>query len=160
MYLTIFKLVDWLYYVFIFLSVYPSTGENEPLIPTRTVFILTTNSNLVRAGSSSNIRLNEIANERYFDRPEVIKACKEQQHIQIPDFKEIEDNRLVVNRFRSRSGEGVSSYYLITGFKCLNRYLGTSRLARCSFWKTASEAWASWKTPTIAGKREATTRTL
>ncbi|KZT30775.1 hypothetical protein NEOLEDRAFT_1174152 [Neolentinus lepideus HHB14362 ss-1] len=62
--------------------------ENEPLIPADTKFFLTTNSALIPSTSavSFEIQLNSSAYERYFDRPEVIKAYREQQTIQTPEY--------------------------------------------------------------------------
>ncbi|KAH9988944.1 hypothetical protein BJV77DRAFT_719377 [Russula vinacea] len=69
--------------------------ENEPLIPAHAQFLLTTNSTRVRTfGESSKgatdaeggSQLNTCAYERYFDKPEVIHAYREQQLIQTPEF--------------------------------------------------------------------------
>lgn len=48
------------------------------------------------------IEVNQHALQRYFDRPEVIKACREQANIQTPDFTQIPDHE-VGGRFRTRS---------------------------------------------------------
>ncbi|KAL5533720.1 hypothetical protein ACEPAG_180 [Sanghuangporus baumii] len=85
-------------------------GENEPLIPARTVFILTTDSSKVPSASTSEIGLNKIANERYFERPEVIRAYKLQQDIQVPDFVQL-DEEMVGGRLRARTGE-IEAYEL------------------------------------------------
>ena len=82
------------------------SGENEPLIPARSVFILTTDSRVVPPASTSEIGLNNLANERYFERPEVIKAYKIQQDIQVPEFWQLEEN-VVGGRLRARTGETV-----------------------------------------------------
>ncbi|KAH8110627.1 hypothetical protein DFH11DRAFT_1619300 [Phellopilus nigrolimitatus] len=80
-------------------------GESEPLIPSKTVFILTTDSRFVPSASTSELGLNPYANERYFDRPEVIKAYKDQQNIQTPEFTQLTDEEMVGGRLRARSGE-------------------------------------------------------
>jgi hypothetical protein len=81
--------------------------ENEPMIPTETPFLLTTDSTLV-SSSTTNVPLNRNANERYFDRPEVLKAYKEQQIIQTPEFTPLSVAGSVGGRFRPRGGEDVS----------------------------------------------------
>ncbi|KAI5122370.1 hypothetical protein M0805_004127 [Coniferiporia weirii] len=80
-------------------------GENDPLIPSKTVFILTTDSKFVPSASTSELGLNHYANERYFDRPEVIKAYKEQRDIQVPEFTQLTEEEMVGGRLRARSGE-------------------------------------------------------
>ncbi|KIJ66240.1 hypothetical protein HYDPIDRAFT_128905 [Hydnomerulius pinastri MD-312] len=82
--------------------------DNDPLIPADTPFLLTTNSALLESSSSSSsgFGLNSIANQRYFDRPEVIKAYREQQSIQTPEFSLLSEDASVGGRFRPRtSGE-------------------------------------------------------
>lgn len=82
--------------------------ENEPLIPTRTKFLLTTNSSLVPP-SEDNVsfesQLNTRAYGRYFDRPEVQRAYKQQQIIQTPEFTQLPDDAVVGGRFRPRGEE-------------------------------------------------------
>lgn len=83
--------------------------ENEPLIPAETQLLLATNS-AVYAGqspsaSTANLNLNLFANYRYFDRPEVLKAYREQQLIETPEFVNIADNPSVASRFRPRGSE-------------------------------------------------------
>ena len=73
-----------------------------------TQFLLTTNSALVRSASTSNLWLISTANERYFDRPEVLKAYKEQQIIQTPEFTHLSEDASVGGRFRPRGQEDVS----------------------------------------------------
>ncbi|THH06672.1 hypothetical protein EW145_g3926 [Phellinidium pouzarii] len=80
-------------------------GENDPLIPSKTVFVLTTDSRFVPSASTSELGLNHYANERYFDRVEVIKAYQEQQDIQIPEFTQMTDEEMVGGRLRARSNE-------------------------------------------------------
>ncbi|KAH7886069.1 hypothetical protein F5I97DRAFT_1199634 [Phlebopus sp. FC_14] len=79
--------------------------DNEPLIPADTPFLLTTNSTLLDGSSSAStsFELNNIANQRYFDRPEVIKAYREQQNIQTPEFTLLSEDASVGGRFRPRS---------------------------------------------------------
>ena len=80
------------------------TEENDPLIPKKTVFVLTTNSKYIPSASTSQIGLNRCANERFFERPEVIKAFKEQQDIQIPEFTEVPEHDMVPSKLRARNG--------------------------------------------------------
>lgn len=77
--------------------------ENEPLIPANTQFLLTTNSALVpQPSSSTDFGLNSHANQRYFDRPDVIQAYREQQIIQTPEFTTLTEDASVGGRFRPR----------------------------------------------------------
>ena len=68
------------------------------------MFILTTDANYVPTASTSEIWLNSYANERFFDRPEVMQAFKDQQDIQIPEFTQLNDEERVGGRLRARSG--------------------------------------------------------
>ncbi|KAH7916456.1 hypothetical protein BJ138DRAFT_1108819 [Hygrophoropsis aurantiaca] len=80
--------------------------ENDPLIPADTQFILTTNSALVSGPSSSNasaLGLNVHANQRYFERPEVLQAYRNQQLIQTPEYSLLSEDASVGGRFRPRS---------------------------------------------------------
>ncbi|KAL0951600.1 hypothetical protein HGRIS_008278 [Hohenbuehelia grisea] len=89
------------------LETYKRQAENEPLISIEAQFLLTTDvSQLPSAGSSSSgsLALNLRARERYFDRPEVIKAYKEQAIIQTPEFTSLSDDAVVGGRFRPRGG--------------------------------------------------------
>ncbi|KAI0078858.1 hypothetical protein K474DRAFT_1739813 [Panus rudis PR-1116 ss-1] len=82
--------------------------ENEPLIPSSTKFLLTTNSKLVPPSSDNTtfeIELNKHAYGRYFDRPEVQKAYREQQIIQTPEFSQLPEEAIVGGRFRPRGSE-------------------------------------------------------
>ncbi|KAG6910495.1 hypothetical protein DXG01_009914 [Tephrocybe rancida] len=79
--------------------------ENEPLIPADTPFLLTTNSALAST-SSSIYQVNVHANERYFERPEVLKAYREQLVIETPEFKSLGDTP--VGRLRARSQAGIT----------------------------------------------------
>ncbi|KAG6837650.1 hypothetical protein H0H93_004926 [Arthromyces matolae] len=78
-------------------------NENEPLIPSDTPFFLTTNSALAST-SSSDHRVNIHAQERYFERPEVLKAYREQLTIETPEFHSIGD--APSGRLRARSQAG------------------------------------------------------
>ena len=53
------------------LSLISTTAENEPLIPANTSFILTTNSKYAPDDLGGATTVNMVANDRYFDRPEV-----------------------------------------------------------------------------------------
>ncbi|KAH9829452.1 uncharacterized protein C8Q71DRAFT_404946 [Rhodofomes roseus] len=82
--------------------------ENEPLIPATTKFLLTTNSSLVPSTSDApnfEVEINTHAYGRYFDRPEVQKAYKEQQLIQTPEFTQLDEDASVGGRFRPRVAE-------------------------------------------------------
>ena len=85
-----------------------TTAENEPLIPANTSFILTTNSKYASDDPGGNaITVNMVANDRYFDRPEVVKAFREQAIIQTPEFSSIGESSNVGGRFRPRAAEDV-----------------------------------------------------
>ncbi|KAF8899054.1 hypothetical protein BD779DRAFT_56372 [Infundibulicybe gibba] len=80
--------------------------EHEPLIPIDTPFILTTNNALVAESSNATkLGINAHANHRYFDRPEVLRAYREQQIIQTPEFINVADIPSVGGRFRPRGLE-------------------------------------------------------
>ncbi|KAI0253271.1 hypothetical protein BJV78DRAFT_224666 [Lactifluus subvellereus] len=89
--------------------------ENDPLIPAHTQFLLTTNSTRVRAfGDAAGVdgsQLNTSAYERYFDKPEVIRAYREQQVIQTPEFTLLSEHEAVGGRFRPRGldDEGIDT---------------------------------------------------
>jgi hypothetical protein len=78
--------------------------------------LLTTNSARVRAFGDAAIaedpegeqgNLNTSAYERYFDKPEVIHAYREQQLIQTPEFTLLSEHEAVGGRFRPRSLDDV-----------------------------------------------------
>ncbi|KAF5385393.1 hypothetical protein D9615_001248 [Tricholomella constricta] len=79
--------------------------ENEPLIPAETHFLLTTNPALAST-SSSTFEINIHANDRYFERPEVLKAYREQLIIQTPEFLSLGDTP--AGRLRARSQAGIT----------------------------------------------------
>ena len=86
--------------------------ENEPLVPAETKFTLSTSSSLV-ADSSTTLELgiNVRGNERYFDRPEVIRAYRAQEIIQTPEYTKIDSNALVgAGRLRPRNAEDVGFF--------------------------------------------------
>lgn len=98
-----------------------SPAENEPLIPANTPFLLTTDSSQVPLASTSSsapntsrLQLNLSARERYFDRPEVIKAYKQQLTIQTPEYTQLSEDASVGGRFRPRGAEDVRPYSLST----------------------------------------------
>jgi hypothetical protein len=85
-------------------------AENDPLIPASTFFLLTTNSDLAASSGKSgshDLEFNLKANSRYFDRPEVMKAYKEQSEIQTPEFELLSEDAIVGGRFRPRELEQV-----------------------------------------------------
>jgi hypothetical protein len=111
-------------YVFFFKTIgYCSAraGENEPLIPAHAELLLTTNAARVRTfvgeaskaadgENESGSQLNTWAYERYFDKPEVIRAYREQQLIQTPEFTLLSEHEAVGGRFRPRSLDDVRAY--------------------------------------------------
>ena len=89
--------------------------EGEPLIPPTTRFVLTTNRALVPSSSgegSNDVEFNTSAYGRYFDRPEVQKACQAQELIQTPEYTQLSDDALVGGRFRPRNSDEVRTYHL------------------------------------------------
>ncbi|KAF8625220.1 hypothetical protein AX15_005521 [Amanita polypyramis BW_CC] len=86
-------------------------SENEPLVPADTPFLLTTDSAAVdELSADAGLGLNAQANERYFDRPEVLKAFREQLIIETPQFVHVADlpSVGVGGRFRPRgSGDNL-----------------------------------------------------
>ncbi|PBK76835.1 hypothetical protein ARMSODRAFT_948678 [Armillaria solidipes] len=81
--------------------------ENEPLIPANTLFFMTTNLELLPESSSSSDgqpMVNTHANERYFERPEVMESYRLQQSIETPDFTELSQTH-VGGRFRPRGSD-------------------------------------------------------
>jgi hypothetical protein len=84
-------------------------AENDPLIPATTGLLLTTNSALVPppSESDSTLEVNPHAHLRYFDRPEVLEAYRNQLHIQTPDFVLLSESAGVGGRFRPRGPEDV-----------------------------------------------------
>ncbi|KAJ7269408.1 hypothetical protein B0H12DRAFT_1095652 [Mycena haematopus] len=83
--------------------------ENEPLVPADTPFVLKTNDTLELAAaefsSVGGSGLNQRAYESYFDRPEVLKAYREQTIIETPEFTNIADVSSVGSRLRVRTTE-------------------------------------------------------
>ncbi|TFY83340.1 hypothetical protein EWM64_g661 [Hericium alpestre] len=78
---------------------------DEPLIPADTRLLLTTKSELAPSsslGTSFEFQLNTSAYDRYFDKPEVLKAYKEQLVIQTPEFTTLPEHATVGGRFRPR----------------------------------------------------------
>lgn len=85
------------------------------MIPLGTKFLLTTNAALVPSSSGAagaDIEVNTQAYGRYFDRPEVQKACREQELIQTPEFTQLSDDALVGGRFRPRNSDEVRNCYM------------------------------------------------
>jgi hypothetical protein len=85
--------------------------------------MLTTNAARVRTfgeetskvadGDNENgSQLNTWALERYFDKPEVIRAYREQQLIQTPEFTLLSEHEAVGGRFRPRSLDDVRAWPL------------------------------------------------
>jgi hypothetical protein len=84
--------------------------EYDPLIPPEMRLLLTTNSCTTEKSSKLELGMNEAANERYFDRPEVVKAYREQELIQTPDFEEITQTPTAMSRLRPRNSEEVRGF--------------------------------------------------
>ncbi|KAH8993935.1 hypothetical protein EDB92DRAFT_340219 [Lactarius akahatsu] len=87
--------------------------ENDPLIPAHTQLLLTTDSTRARTfgGGDAGSQLNTSAYERYFDKPEVIRAYREQQLIQTPEYTLLSEHEAVGGRFRPRGqdDEGIDT---------------------------------------------------
>ncbi|KAJ6502671.1 hypothetical protein DFH09DRAFT_297510 [Mycena vulgaris] len=83
--------------------------ENEPLIPAETLFVMKTNDTLEKVAkefsSASGSGLNLRAHESYFDRPEVLKAYRDQTIIETPEYTNVADIPSVGGRLRVRSSE-------------------------------------------------------
>jgi hypothetical protein len=60
--------------------------------------------------NESGSQLNTWAYERYFDKPEVIRAYREQQLIQTPEYTLLSEHEAVGGRFRPRSLDDVRAY--------------------------------------------------
>jgi hypothetical protein len=86
-------------------------AENEPLIPADTLFVLKTNDTLERVAgefsSAGGSGLNLHAHESYFDRPDVLKAYREQTIIETPEYQNVADTPSVGGRLRVRTSEEV-----------------------------------------------------
>ena len=117
--------------------------ESEPLIPATTSFLLTTNSALLppapassasAKGDDAEEQLNTLAFGRYFERPEVRRAYKEQLLIQTPDFIELSQDAHVGGRFRPRGSEDVRAPVTIRMFmhKLTSVYLSAISLYHCA----------------------------
>jgi hypothetical protein len=108
----------WLFFFF-------HVGENEPLVPAHTKLLLTTSSTRVRAfGEGEGSQLNTSAYERYFDKPEVIRAYREQQLIQTPEFTLLSEHEAVGGRFRPRGLDDVRAELSSVFSFFLNGYSG------------------------------------
>lgn len=84
------------------------TVEYDPLFPAETHIYLTTNPETVANSSKLDLGMNVHANDRYFDRPEVVKAYREQEIIQTPEFVAVPVE--TPGRLRPRNSEEVRSY--------------------------------------------------
>jgi hypothetical protein len=60
---------------------------------------------MVPSSSTHDLDQNMFANERYFERPEVIKAYREQLDIQTPEYTVLGDEAKVGGRLRARNEE-------------------------------------------------------
>ena len=101
--------------------------EYDPLIPAETKLLLTTNpSTIANSLETRELGMNIHANDRYFDRPEVVKAYREQLLIQTPEFSNISENPAAMGRLRPRNSEDVCGHnmpciFLLTFFFFINR---------------------------------------
>jgi hypothetical protein len=101
-------MVNVVYFTFYLIAFF--TVENGSLIPVESRFLLTTNSSFVPSASTaaaSELEVNNHVKERYFERPEVLKAFKEQQLIETPDFIKLGEVYSVGGRFRPRGSDDV-----------------------------------------------------
>jgi hypothetical protein len=69
-------------------------------------------SKVADGDNESGSQLNTWALERYFDKPEVIRAYREQQLIQTPEFTLLSEHEAVGGRFRPRSLDDVRAWPL------------------------------------------------
>ncbi|KAK1234817.1 hypothetical protein PQX77_001910 [Marasmius sp. AFHP31] len=101
--------------------------ENEPLIPENARFFLTTNPVLAppEIPFQPPSLLNIHANERYFDRPELLKAIRQQQEIETPEYVNISETDTVGGRFRPRGSEDVRACASLL-HACILNYLVVS----------------------------------
>ncbi|KAF5368615.1 hypothetical protein D9758_002209 [Tetrapyrgos nigripes] len=80
--------------------------EDVPVIPENTRFFLSTSAALAPPeASSSRIAINSRSDDRYFDRPDVIKAFRQQTNIETPEFIELKDTQEGLGRFRARDSD-------------------------------------------------------
>ncbi|KAF8910104.1 hypothetical protein CPB84DRAFT_1635782, partial [Gymnopilus junonius] len=94
------------------LDSYKRQHEAGPIVALDTPFLLTTNSKHaieVPGDSGAPIRVNIVLNDSHFARPEVLKACREQEIIQTPDFESIAESSSVGGRMRPRGAEDESA---------------------------------------------------
>ncbi|KAJ7361414.1 hypothetical protein DFH08DRAFT_844060 [Mycena albidolilacea] len=81
--------------------------ENEPLIPADTPFVFKTNDTLEKVAaefsSAGGSGLVIRAHESYFDRPDVLKAYREQTMIETPEYTGIPESSSVGGRLRVRT---------------------------------------------------------
>lgn len=86
-------------------------AENEPLIPADTPFVFKTNDTLEKVAgdfaTAGGSGLNLLAHQSYFERPEVLKAYREQTIIETPEFTNVSDTPSVGGRLRVRTTEEV-----------------------------------------------------
>ncbi|KAJ7040296.1 hypothetical protein C8F04DRAFT_251954 [Mycena alexandri] len=84
-------------------------SENEPLIPADTPFVFKTNDTLEKVAkefaSAGGSGLNLLAHQSYFERPEVLKAYREQTIIETPEYTNVSDTPSVGGRLRVRTTE-------------------------------------------------------
>lgn len=80
--------------------------EQAADLPDNYRFLLTTNSSMVPTEPGTYME-EALVTEKYFDRPDVLKAYREQQEIQTPEFRAISEIAAVGGRFRPRTAEFV-----------------------------------------------------
>ncbi|KAJ6609382.1 hypothetical protein B0H10DRAFT_482220 [Mycena sp. CBHHK59/15] len=88
-------------------------SENEPLIPADTRFLMSTNDTLEKItmefSSSEGAGINLRTHESYFERPEVLKAYREQTIIETPEYTNLSEVPTVGARLRARNTEEQNS---------------------------------------------------
>ncbi|KAJ7610810.1 hypothetical protein FB45DRAFT_691757, partial [Roridomyces roridus] len=87
-------------------------SDSDPLIPGDSPFVLKTSTALDKVAEkfqeAGSFGLNVHAHERYFDRPEVLKAYREQIIIETPQYERIGDVAPGGSRLRQRNIEETS----------------------------------------------------
>jgi hypothetical protein len=94
-----------------FACTHATAVENEPLIPADTPFVFKTNDTLEKVAaefsSAGGSGLVIRAHESYFDRPDVLKAYREQTMIETPEYTGIPESSSVGGRLRVRTTDEV-----------------------------------------------------
>lgn len=109
-------------------------GESDPLIPSASSFLLTTDTSFMPSSSGSDSMLFVSAHDRYFERQDVIEAYRAQKEIQTPEYTELTEDAMVSGRLRVR-GEEVSLIHISRHFLLVSKkaVLMISLLRRSAF---------------------------